>query len=130
METGMNNIPDWRGKEVLIVEDNPFIAEFLVEVLANTGVKTTIVTNGEDAVRLIKTNDDFDVVLMDIRLPGMSGVEATREIRKFDQEIPIIAQTAHAMIHDRVKYIRAGCTDYFIKPVSIENLFAILCNYL
>ncbi|MFO7842748.1 MAG: response regulator [Bacteroidales bacterium] len=129
-ETKNNSKPDWREKTVLIVEDDPYSADLLVEALADTGANTIVVLNGEVAVRILKNSDIFDAVLMDIKLPGINGDDATREIRKFNKEIPIIAQTAHAMIHDREKYISAGCTDYFTKPVTIDNLFSILCNYI
>lgn len=125
-----NNIPDWSDKNILIVEDDPFSSDYLVEALSETRVHTTVVSNGEEAVRLLKNQDDFDVVLMDIQLPGLSGDDATKQIRAFNNNTPIIAQTANAMVSDRGKYINAGCTDYISKPIAVDDLFSILCNYI
>ncbi|MFW5721443.1 MAG: response regulator, partial [Bacteroidota bacterium] len=125
-----DNIPNWSDKTILIVEDDPFSSDYLVEALSETRVYTKVVSNGEEAVRLLKNRDDFDVVLMDIQLPGLSGDDATKQIRAFNKNIPIIAQTAHAMVSDREKYIRAGCTDYISKPIAVDDLFSILCNYI
>jgi len=130
MKKMSSNNPDWSGKTVLIVEDDPYSAQLLVEALTDTGANTIAVSTGEEAIGFIKNSNIFDAVLMDIKLPGIQGDDATREIRTFNKEIPIIAQTAHAMLSDREKYINAGCTDYFTKPVTIENLFSILCNYI
>ena len=67
---------------------------------------------------------------MDLQMPVMNGLEATIEIRKFNQEIIIIAQTAYAMIHDKQKTIEAGCNDFVIKPIRIKNLNEVLTRYL
>ena len=116
-------------KKILIVEDDLFSAEYLVEVLSDTNVKVTLTKNGSEAVELVK-KEEFDLVLMDIQLPGISGDKATELIRKFNKDIPIIAQTAHAMSNDREKYLKAGCTDYLAKPILITDLFIVLKKYL
>lgn len=121
---------DWSNKSILIVEDDPFSSDFLVEILSITKAQLELAFNADDAIRTLQTKNNFDLVLMDIQLPGISGEDATRKIREFNKDIPIIAQTANAMVDDRAKYINAGCTDYISKPIAVDNLFSILCNYI
>ena len=121
---------DWSSKVILIVEDDTFSAEYLSEAISVTGAKLYHAQNGNDAILKAKEMPDLDLILMDIQLPGLSGDKATKAIREFNPEIPIIAQTAHAMINDRENYINAGCTDYISKPIAVNELFSILCKYL
>ncbi|MCB2194780.1 MAG: response regulator [Bacteroidetes bacterium] len=120
---------NWSEKRILVVEDDLFSAEYLVEVLSDTKVDVVLTKDGSDAVQKVK-NEKFDLVLMDIQLPGISGDKATQLIREFNQSIPIIAQTAHAMSNDREKYLKAGCNDYLAKPILITDLLMILKKYL
>lgn len=120
---------DWSGKKILVVEDDLFSAEYLIEVLSDTKVGIILTKDGTDAVEKVK-NEKIDLILMDIQLPGISGDKATQLIREFNQEIPIIAQTAHAMSNDREKYLKAGCNDYLAKPILITDLFMVLKKYL
>lgn len=124
-----NNI-NWSSKKILIVEDDIFSAEYLVEVLAETNVQVILSKNGLDAVEKVKNIIDIDLVLMDIQLPGLSGDKATELIREFNKDVPIIAQTAHAMSNDRTKYLLSGCNDYIAKPILMTELFLILKKYL
>jgi hypothetical protein len=121
---------DWSKKSILIVEDDLFSAEYLLEVLAETNVQTVLCKNGQDAVDYVKNTPDLDLILMDIQLPGISGEQATVLIRKFNADIPIIAQTAHAMSNDKENYLKAGCTDYLAKPILMTDLFLTLKKYL
>ena len=120
---------DWSSKKILIVEDDVFSAEYLTEVLSDTKVKVVLTKNGNDAIDKVK-EDNFDLILMDIQLPGLSGDKATELIREFNKDVPIIAQTAHAMSDDREKYLKAGCNDYLAKPILITDLFLVLKKYL
>ncbi len=74
--------------------------------------------------------DDLDLILMDIRLPEMNGLQATKKIRSTNQDIPIIALTAFAFADDREKSMEAGCTEHLSKPVKIEELKRVLQKYL
>jgi two-component system cell cycle response regulator DivK len=87
-------------------------------------------TNGEDTVRLVRDNPDISIILMDIRMGGMSGLEATEQIRLFNKNIPIIAQTAYSLGGDRERAIEAGCSDYISKPVSRSELNRIVNKYI
>ncbi len=121
---------NWADKQVLIVEDN--ISSFLLlnSYLSITKIKTLHTVNGTEAVRICKSTPDIDIVLMDIQLPGLNGYEATRQIKSFNKELVIIAQTAYAMAGDEKKALEAGCDDYLSKPIEKENLLLLLSKYL
>ena len=103
--------------KLLIVEDDEASALFLKTILKNIVEKIILVQTGEQAIEQCKTNVDFDMILMDIKMSGIDGFETTRRIRKFNKEIIIIAQTAYAMQGDREKAISSGCNDYISKPI-------------
>lgn len=108
---------------VLIVEDDLYSLEYLKEILDEEKFEVTIAENGEKALDLlVKKRKHFDVVLMDIQLPDINGIEITREIKKRELDIPVIAQTAFAMESDRERCIEAGCCDYLKKPIVKEEL--------
>ncbi|MCD4834143.1 MAG: PAS domain S-box protein [Bacteroidales bacterium] len=130
MDINKIDLIDWSKIKILIVEDDPYSIEYLTEVLSETKVHIEIAKNGNDALKKAKENSDLDLILMDIQLPGISGDEVTTLIREFNQNIPIIAQTAHAMVNDKKNYIKAGCTDYISKPILIDELFSVLCKYI
>src|SRR6056297_74789 len=124
------NFYHWKGKRILIVEDDPASQEFIREILEPTEVYLSFSESGEKAMKLFEENNDLDLILMDIRLPGISGIEVTKRIRDKDKKIPVIAQTAHAMGDDRKKCIQAGANDYIAKPIGVNDLLALLNQYL
>ena len=79
-------------------------------------------SNGEQALELCKSNPDIELILMDMKMPKMDGYSATREIRKFNKDVIIIAQTAFALEGDREKAIASGCNDYITKPIKKDEL--------
>ena len=84
------------------------------------------VRTGNEAVEICRNNPDIDLILMDIMMPEMDGYEATREIRKFNQNVYIIAQTAFALSGDRDRSIEAGCDEYISKPINNGVLKALI----
>ena len=82
--------------------------------------------NGIDAVDACRNNPDIDLILMDIKMPEMNGYEATRQIRKFNKDVIIIAQTAFGLSSDREKAIESGCNDYISKPINKTELLALI----
>jgi len=121
------------NKKILIVEDvelNYFIAS---QILESWGMEVAIAINGIEAVEMIK-NSYFDLVLMDIHMPEMDGVEATRIIRSLEgdkfSKLPIIALTANALKGDNHRFIEAGMNDYITKPFIEENLYAVISRFL
>ena len=111
---------------VLVVDDNDINKKLLAKVLERENLKVTYASNGEEAVSLRKENQ-FDLIFMDIQMPIMNGVDASKAIRKFEDEekiaaVPIIALTANTGKDDRDSYLDAGMTDYMAKPIMIDEV--------
>ena len=117
---------NWSDKTLLIAEDDHFSYIYLREILNGTGIKLIYAENGMRAFAECLKNPDISVVLMDVKMPVVNGLESTRLIKKYKPHIKIIAQTAFAMPDDKFKCINAGCDDYISKPVIPEELFSKL----
>ena len=117
--------PNLSHVSLLLVEDNAINRQVAVEFLMDTGVNIDIAQNGQEAIEMVR-NKDFDVVLMDIQMPVMDGLTATKNIRRFNEDTPIIAMTAHAMEGDRDKSLEAGMNDHITKPIVLDELFGVL----
>ena len=128
-ETKPDVNPEQRPLKILVTEDDQVNYYFLRVILTRAGHSIIHAITGTEAVVISRQNPDNDLIIMDIRLPDMDGYEATREIRKFNPEIPIIALTAYAIEGDREKALEAGCTDYLSKPVKKEELLRTLNKY-
>jgi signal transduction histidine kinase/HAMP domain-containing protein/CheY-like chemotaxis protein len=120
------------GKKVLVVDDDMRNIFALATILEEHEMIVVSTDNGNDAVRIVKEQDDIDIVLIDIMMPEMDGLDTMREIRKFPQlkSLPIIAVTAKAMKGDREKCIDAGAWDYLSKPVDPDLLVGALRAWL
>ncbi len=119
----------WDEKTILIVEDNHANWEFFKAVLEKTGASLVRASTGQEALDYAASNDPLDLILMDIQMPDINGFEATRQIKKLHNTLPIIAQTAYAMPHDRERSLAAGCDDYLPKPIKPEDLLSIIKKY-
>ena len=120
----------WEGKTILLVEDDTVSNEYFREVLAPTRANIIISETGEQALKQFGQDTTIDLVLMDIQLPDISGLEVTRKIKNVNQQIPIIAQTARAMTEDRERCIQAGADEYITKPIAIDDLLAIINRFI
>lgn len=125
-----NEIPSGKGLNILLAEDHPVNQKLIITLLEKKGHNLTLVTNGKAALDILSVRD-FDAVLMDVQMPCMDGLEATRRIRDPSSsvrwhEIPIIALTARALKEDKEKCIEAGMNDYISKPLKKEKLFTTL----
>jgi CheY-like chemotaxis protein/HPt (histidine-containing phosphotransfer) domain-containing protein len=133
-----------QDRRVLLVEDNPTNRELASAVLKKLGLKVTVAANGLEAVRRA-TNHPFDLILMDIQMPEMDGLEATRKIRDHERQsheaeaadpaahsryLPIIAMTAHATPEDRERSLAAGMDDHLTKPIDPKRLAHTLAYWL
>jgi CheY-like chemotaxis protein len=117
---------DWNDKTILIAEDDYYSFMYLKEILHNTGIKIIHVENGLRAFSECIKSTDIDIVLMDVKMPLINGLESTRLIKKYKPNIIVIAQTAFAMYDDMSRCINAGCDDYITKPIKTEELFSKL----
>ena len=122
-----NLIPKAFGTEtsnlkILIAEDEEFVDMHLSILLNDISKEILHAKTGRETIELCRNNPDIDLVLMDIKMPVMDGHEATRQIRKFNKDVIIIAQTAYALTGDHEKAIEAGCNDYLAKPIKKEIL--------
>lgn len=117
------------GLSVLLVEDNELnmeIAEFIIE---NEGAIVTCATNGIEAVDIYKKSPGFfDIILMDIMMPEMDGLQATQCIRSFDHDIPIVAMTANAFMEDKIKAKKAGMNAHLSKPLDKDKLIRVIAK--
>jgi CheY-like chemotaxis protein len=120
------------GKKVLIVDDDIRNIFALTSILEWRNMVIVSAETGRDAIKLLQTQPDVDIVLMDIMMPEMDGLDTMRVIRKLPQfnALPIVAVTAKAMKGDREKCIEAGAWDYLSKPVDTEQLLAVLRVWL
>jgi len=120
----------WKNKKILIAEDERANSIYLEAVLNSTGANIIIAENGLVAVELCKTHEDISLILMDIKMPEMDGITATRIIRSFRKNLPIIATTAFALSSDKQKCLDAGCDDYLSKPIRKDMLISLIDKYL
>jgi len=118
--------------KILLAEDNPVNVKVVVRLLERVGLKVVVADNGVQALQML-AREKFDLVLMDVQMPELDGVEATRRIRSgeqgSDRHLPIIALTAHSMRGDRERFIAAGMDDYLAKPVNAAEFYQVLVKH-
>lgn len=124
MTTQISDVSDinWEGKKILIVDDDPYNLEFLREILIPSKATILDAIDGHQAVEQCVANPDIALVLMDMRLPDISGNKATALIKSIRSHIPVIAQTANAQAEDRISCYAAGCSDFISKPYTKTSL--------
>lgn len=118
-----------KNLKILIVEDDEASELFIQISVQKMSREILKVRSGLEAVKICRSSADIDLVLMDIKLPGIDGHQATREIRKFNKDVIIIAQTAFGLRGDREQALEAGCNDYIAKPIDKDNLLEIIGKY-
>jgi CheY-like chemotaxis protein len=117
------------NKRILVVEDNKINQMISRKMLENKGVHCEIVDNGEDAIEIAQ-NNKFDMILMDVHLPGINGTIATKKIREFDQTTPIVALTAISLNENREMLLSYGMNDVITKPFVPEKFYTIISKYI
>jgi len=129
--TSVSEIPvkHAHGK-VLIVEDDLVSSQYLRKILGKYDITVIHAENGEQAVEFVKNTPDIDLILMDIRMPVMDGIEAIKLIKQIDPDLPIIAQTAYTFSEEKNKIMSSGCNGYLAKPLDSVKLNALIDRYL
>jgi PAS domain S-box-containing protein len=117
-------------KTILVAEDDELNYLLIQAMLSGLGLNILHARDGSEAVEMCKKCSDIDLVLMDIKMPVMDGIEATRKIKEIRPELPVIAQTAYALAGDPDKIISAGCDAYIEKPIKKSKLISLLDSYL
>ncbi len=128
-EVKIQNLLKMREKKVLLVEDHEINKLLAVTILSNWKMNVTHAYNGQEAIDLLKT-EEFDVVLMDVQMPVLDGLSATKIIREMNISTPIIALTANAIKGDQEKCLNAGMNDYVSKPIEPSTLFNKIIFYI
>jgi len=124
----IQNEYNFKGRKILVVEDDPLSSLFLEEILNETGAQLIIANDGRKAIDQFIKTEDIDLVLLDIQLPEISGYQVAREMKVIRDHIPIIAQTAYATQEDKKKCLYAGCIDYLQKPIEAQEMLNKLYN--
>jgi signal transduction histidine kinase len=128
-KVGKGKKPDFSDKLIYIAEDDSASFYFLTEILSASAIQIKHAENGKELLQLIEEKVP-DLVLLDIRMPVLSGLEALTEIRKLHPNLPVIAQTAYAMPEERKRCLDSGCDDYISKPINKKALLKIIESYL
>ena len=123
--------PQLRGRRILLVEDEPINREVMLELLRDAGLVVDVAVDGVEAVEIAERGD-HELILMDMQMPRMDGIEATRRIRQLPRgaRVPIVALTANAFAEDRAKCFEAGMNDHLTKPVDPDDLLAMMSSWL
>jgi CheY-like chemotaxis protein len=118
------------GRHLLVAEDNEVNQLVLQEMLTDEGATLTVVGNGRLAVEaILRQPDAFDLILMDVQMPEMDGLEAVRRILALAPDLPVVGQTAHALVEEQTKCRRAGMVETLIKPLDREQLVAAVLRH-
>jgi len=117
------------AERILVVDDEPSMREFLEIMLSQDGYQVNVASTGEEGIKIYRLTEP-DLVLTDVRMPGMSGLDLIREIHTVDSAVPIIAITAYASADDALRAVREGAYDYLSKPFQVEDLRIIIRNAL
>lgn len=121
---------NWEGKKILIVDDDLFNLEFLREIFLCTNATILEASDGHGAVEQCVSHKDISLVLMDMRLPDISGNKTTVLIKSILKDVPVIAQTANAHADDRISCYSAGCCDFISKPYTKASLLRVACKHI
>lgn len=121
---------DWKGRKCLLVDDNNDVLVYLKRLLADTGIEILTSHSGYEALQLIRYTKDIDIVLLDLQMPGLNGIEVAKEIRKLRNDLPVIAQTAFIFEDDKDIILEAGCDACLLKPIRRDHLLSVMKGLL
>ncbi len=117
---------NFTGRVVLVVEDNILSFKLISAVLSRVKAQVIHAVNGRQAIELCGSNDNFDLVLMDMMMPEINGLEATRRIKLIRPKLPVVATTANTFYKDEIACREAGCDAFLTKPLQFRKLFELM----
>jgi CheY-like chemotaxis protein len=117
-------------KNILLIEDDFYSIEYLKRIFMNSNFNLSIARNGKETQNYYKNLGQFDLVLLDMRLPDTDGLDLVRQIKELQSDLPVIAQTAFATEEDRKNCLEAGCDDFITKPFKKTKLFSVIETFL
>jgi len=130
MRNEIKPLYDFTGKTIVVVDDLRINFLLFNAIMDGTNARLIWAKSGHEAVKICLSKEFIDLILMDLEMPGMNGLEATREIKKMRKEIPIIAQTAFEAYFNEDEILHAGCTQVISKPMMPEYLLDTVSKYL
>lgn len=116
--------------KILIADDDNISVILLTNYLKNIPTEFFIARDGVEAIKIFEDNPDIDIILMDLKMPKLNGLQATKKIKSLNPNVKIIAETAFAMVDDEKKALDAGCDAYITKPINAEKLITIIKEML
>ncbi|HKK41111.1 MAG TPA: response regulator, partial [Bacteroidales bacterium] len=131
VSTGRKAAKQRQGSKILVAEDDE-TNFFYINALLKHETDFTVVhaQTGKEAIELYRENPDISLILMDIKMSDIDGIEATRQVKKINKDIPVIAVTAYAMLGDEEKILAAGCDGYLSKPISKSSLLRAISKFI
>jgi len=121
---------DWSAHKCLLVDDNVDVLTYLKRILLDTGINIISASSGAEALEIISKTPDLDLILLDLQMPEINGLEVTKEIRKINSNIPVIAQTAYIFEDEKAGILQAGCDACLIKPILKDNLITVMSSFI
>jgi len=121
---------NWEDKTIVVVEDIDFNFKLIKRQLKKTGVSIIWLKNGQESVDYVKEKKPVDVILMDVRMPVLNGIDATKVIKQINNEIPVIIETACVVGSDYEEVKSSGCDDYIFKPIKSQELLEMIDKYI
>ena len=121
---------DLKNITIMIVEDEENNWLFIQDALRTSGANLIWARVGQEAIDIVESGKKIDIILMDMKMPIMDGFETTREIKKINSNISVIAQTAYAQPREKTKCLEAGCEEYISKPIITRQLYKVISRIL
>ena len=121
---------DWSTHKCLLVDDNVDVLTYLKRILLDTGINIISASSGAEALEIISKTPNLDLILLDLQMPEINGLEVTKEIRKINSNIPVIAQTAFIFEDEKAGILQAGCDACLIKPILKDNLITVMSSFI
>jgi CheY-like chemotaxis protein len=126
----INVVPDFKNRCILVAEDDMANFNYINKLLRKARIKVFHASNGKQVLKIMQNEKDIRLILMDIKMPEMDGIEALHELRRMNIDVPVVAQTAYALADEIVKLKKEGFNEYISKPIRQESLYALISKYL